>query len=224
LIKVQIVEINQNLRALLAWHLQQQGYHIHSSGSLRQAEINYLNFQPDLIILEPDLPDGNGIEWCQRLKEAGSTLVLILSAKNRETDVVKALYAGADDYLKKPFGMQEFLARITALTRRLKQPQLLSTIHHGELEINLIQRKVKFRQEYIDLTPQEFSLLYVLVQAQGRPLSRNDLLKRAWDEKIDNQRTVDTHILTLRKKLSSELIETIRGVGYCLLSQQLDQV
>ncbi len=129
------------------------------------------------------------------------------------------LKAGADDYLSKPFGMQEFLARVEALIRRKRTPTAPAYLDYGTLQIDLVQRRVRFQGEFIDLTPQEFSLLYVLAQAGGVPLSRSELLRRAWPDAIDNPRTIDTHVLSLRKKVELDprqpsLIQTIRNVGY----------
>jgi DNA-binding response OmpR family regulator len=144
---------------------------------------------------------------------------MILSACNAETDIVAGLRAGADDYMTKPFGMQEFLARVEALTRRVRLMSAPASLTYGDLNIDLVQRRVNFRGDHIDLTPQEFSLLYVLTQAAGAPLSRTDLLRRAWPDAIDNPRTVDTHILSLRKKIEVDprqpnIIQTVRNVGY----------
>jgi two-component system, OmpR family, response regulator len=115
--------------------------------------------------------------------------------------------------------MQEFLARIEALIRRQRTPAAPAYLDYGTLQIDLVQRRVYFKGEYIDLTPQEFSLLYVLAQAGGLPLSRSELLRRAWPDAIDNPRTIDTHVLSLRKKVEIDprqpsLIQTVRNVGY----------
>jgi DNA-binding response OmpR family regulator len=143
----------------------------------------------------------------------------MLSARSTEADIVSGLRAGADDYLTKPFGMQEFLARVQALTRRCRMAAPPISLDYGALKIDLAQRRVRLSGELIDLTPQEFSLLYVLAQAAGSPLSRTELLRRAWPDEIDNPRTVDTHVLSLRKKVETDprqpsLIQTVRNVGY----------
>ncbi|MEB3359806.1 MAG: response regulator transcription factor [Synechococcales bacterium] len=219
LVSIQIVEGNPHLRSLLGWHLQQVGYVVLQSADLRQARESCRLNQPDLIVLDSELPDGDGLEFCRWVRSQLEALVLMLSARNTEADIVAGLKAGADDYLTKPFGMQEFLARVEALTRRCRSVAVPVSLDYGDLKIDLVQRRVQLRNEFIDLTPQEFSLLYVLAQADGAPLSRSELLQRAWPDAIDNHRTVDTHVLSLRKKIEMDprqpnVIQTVRNVGY----------
>ncbi|MEM6425015.1 MAG: response regulator transcription factor [Cyanobacteria bacterium P01_H01_bin.119] len=214
-----IVEGNPHLRSLLAWHLQQEGYGVHQAADIARARDVFQAREPQLVVLNAELPDGDGLEFCRWMQRQSSALVLMLSARNAEADVVRGLKAGADDYLTKPFGMQEFLARIEALTRRSRRSAAPIFLQYGDLNIDLVQRRVRYKEDFIDLTPQEFSLLYVLTQAAGAPLSRSDLLKRAWPDAIDNPRTVDTHVLSLRKKIENDprqpnIIQTVRNVGY----------
>lgn len=218
-VSIQIIEGNPHLRSLLGWHLQQAGYKVFQASDLIRSRDLFQNRQPDLVILDSHLPDGDGIELCRWLYAQGQPLIMVLSAATTEADIVNGLRAGADDYVTKPFGMQEFLARVEALTRRARLHTAPASLTYGELNIDLVQRRVHFRSEYIDLTPQEFSLLYVLTQASGSPLTRSDLLRRAWPDAIDNPRTVDTHILSLRKKIEADprqpsIIQTVRNVGY----------
>jgi two-component system OmpR family response regulator len=167
------------------------------------------------------MPDGDSLEFCRWLHLQQQALIIILSARNTESDIVEGLKSGADDYLTKPFGMQEFLARIEALSRRSRSSVAPASLDYGDLKIDLVHRRVCIKGNYIDLTPQEFSLIYVLAQAAGIPLSRSELLNRAWPDAIDNHRTVDTHVLSLRKKIEIDprqpsLIQTVRNVGYRL--------
>lgn len=216
--RIQIIEGNHHLRSLLAWHLHQAGYQVQQSPTLERAYQSCTEGLPTLVILDSDLPDGDGIEFCRWLYPQGSSLILMLSARIREIDVVTALQAGVDDYLKKPFGMPEFLARVEALMRRNRHSGIIpADITFGDLRIDLIRRCVYIKDRSIDLTPQEFSLLYVLAQANGEPVHRRELLQRAWDVAVDNPRTVDSHVLTLRKKLGQpDPIVTVRKVGYRL--------
>ncbi|WP_373540546.1 response regulator transcription factor [Chamaesiphon sp.] len=244
---IHIIEGNHNLRSLLAWHLQQAGYQVKQSSTLAQANLACTQDPPTLAILDSDLPDGEGIDFCRWLSARGNSPILMLSARIREIDLVTALAAGVDDYLKKPFGMPEFLARVAALLRRSR---ILTTIPNelicGDLRIDLVRRCIYLRQRCqlatgagasaiesppqppearIDLSPQEFSLLYVLAQANGRPVHRRELLQRAWDINVDNSRTVDSHVLSLRKKLGHpDPIETVRKIGYRLNYENSDEI
>ncbi len=216
---VQIIQGNPHLRSLLGWHLQQAGYGVYQSDSLYQAKQAFYHHQPALVVLDSDLPDGDGVEFCQWLQQQRQSLILMLSARNTESDVVRGLKAGADDYLVKPFGMQEFMARVGALIRRVRLNTAPLSLNYGDLKIDLVQRRVCLKGYFVELTPQEFSLLYVLAQSEGLALSRSELLRRAWPDAIDNPRTIDTHVLSLRKKIEIDprqpnLIQTIRNVGY----------
>ena len=215
-----IVESNPHLRSLLGWHLQQTGYTVSQSASLQQGQDAFSRYQPTIAIVDSDLPDGDGLELSYWLYQQQNPLVLLLSAKSGEQDIVKGLKTGADDYLTKPFGMQEFLARVEALVRRRRFTSVAPlSMECKDLKIDLAQRRVQFKGSFVELTPQEFSLLYVLAQAEGNSLSRSELLQRAWPEAIDNPRTVDTHVLSLRKKIEANprqpsIIQTVRNVGY----------
>ncbi len=218
-LQIHLISGNPHLRSLLTWHLQQEGYRLSQSIGASQAKGKLAQNSPHLVILDTELSDGDALELCRWIQQQASSLLLMLSTLGDETDIVSGLQAGADDYLSKPFGMQEFLARVDALTRRQRSSAPPASLLYGALEVDLIQRRVKLKQTPIELTPQEFSLLYVLVQALGMPLSRSDILERAWPNGIDNPRTVDTHILSLRKKLEVDprqpsLIQTVRNVGY----------
>lgn len=218
--RISIVESNPHLRSLLGWHLQQSGYVVSQSASLQQGRDAFYRHQPALVIIDSDLPDGDGLELSHWLYQQQKPLILLLSARNNEQDIVRGLKTGADDYLTKPFGMQEFLARVEALIRRVRiNTSVPLSMECRDLTIDLAQRRVKLKDNFVELTPQEFSLLYVLAQAEGNPLSRSELLSRAWPEAIDNPRTVDTHVLSLRKKIESNprqpnIIQTVRNVGY----------
>ncbi|ACK72762.1 two component transcriptional regulator, winged helix family [Gloeothece citriformis PCC 7424] len=229
LVYISIVEGNPHLRSLLAWHLQQSGYLVQQFANLQQAKQAFFHRQPTLVIIDSDLPDGDGLELCEWLYKQRQSLILVLSARNGEKDVVTGLQAGADDYLRKPFGMQEFMARVEVLVRRLRVSSAPLHLDYGALKIDLAQRRVQYKGEYIELTPQEFSLLYVLAQADGAPLTRSELLRRAWPEAIDNPRTIDTHVLSLRKKIETDprqpsLIQTVRNVGYRFNIETLEEL
>lgn len=219
--QILIVESNPHLRSLLGWHLQQGGYIVKQSTNIHQGKKAFEQIKPILVVVDSDLPNGEGLAMCSWLCSSQRPLILALSARLSEQDVVAGLKAGADDYLTKPFGMQEFLARVEALIRRRKVNSVPLYLDYKDLRIDLVQRRVMIQGDFVELTPQEFSLLYVLAQSEGKPLSRAELLHRAWPNEIDNPRTVDTHVLSLRKKIELKprqpyLIQTVRNVGYRL--------
>jgi two-component system, OmpR family, response regulator len=211
---IAVVVGNQNLRSVLVAQLQQQGYRVQHTASMVAAKAHLLEFQPAVVVVDYDLSDGNGLELCEWIQIHTDALILMISTRLEESDIEASL-AVADDYLKKPFGMKEFLARIAAILRRSSSRRLPSEIVRGSLRIDMVRRRVYFDKESIDLTPQEFSLLYVLLQSPDEPIDRPELLRRAWDEHMGGSRTVDTHILALRKKLKDpDIIQTIRQMGY----------
>ena len=229
LVHIAIVEGNSHLRSLLSWHLQKSGYATEQYSNLQQARNVFNRKQPALVILDADISGEDSMELCQWLYQQRQSMILLLSNQNEEKKIVKGLNAGADDYLIKPFGIKESMARVIALTRRVRGVSVPLSLDYGDLKIDLVQRRVKLREHFIDLSPQEFSLLYVLAQVEGNPLSRSELLQKAWPEAIDNPRTIDTHVLSLRKKIDIDscqpsLIQTVRNVGYRFNSEAVQKI
>lgn len=179
----------------------------------------------DLIILDVMLPGLNGIQLCQRLRKQGkSTPVLILTAKDTSADKVLGLDVGADDYVIKPFDLQELLARIRALLRR-GNSALPPVLEWGNLRLNPNSCEVTYAGQLLSLTPKEYGLLQLFLRSPGRVLSREIILEHLWSfEDIPGEDTVKTHIKRLRQKLKtvgvpSTLIETVYGLGYRLKTQ-----
>jgi len=227
--KILVIEDEPTLSRLLSYNLTQEGYDTtvveHGGEGLQTA----LQHKFDLIILDIMLPGMNGFEILNRLHQNGvRTPVIILTARNAEEEVVQGLKHGADDYITKPFGVAELLARVSAVLRRTQnedpKPMLSDekVIQAGELSIYPEKYEVSVKGQPISLRPKEFEVLLYLVQRPGMVISRDDLMNVVWGfDYIGGQRTVDVHVSSLRKKLELEQqsvrIESIRGVGYKLV-------
>src|SRR5690606_8796434 len=221
--KILVIEDEPTLSRLLSYNLTQEGYDTtvieHGGEGLQTALQNKF----DLIILDIMLPGMNGFEILNRLHQNGvRTPVIILTARNAEEEVVQGLKHGADDYITKPFGVAELLARVSAVLRRTQNEDpkpLLSdekVIQAGELSIYPEKYEVSVKGQPISLRPKEFEVLLYLVQRPGMVISRDDLMNVVWGfDYIGGQRTVDVHVSSLRKKLELEQqsvrIESIRG-------------
>jgi DNA-binding response OmpR family regulator len=181
-----------------------------------------LRTQPDLVVLDIGLPSLNGWEVLARLHAKGSTArVLMLTARGDVEDRVKGLKAGADDYLTKPFSMEEFVARVEALGRRGLAPTAADLLSVDDLQMEVRRRKVRRAGEEIALSPREFELLQVMMQEPGRIFSRTELCERVWQRDYEyDTRTVEIFIGRLRKKIDSgartPLVHTVRSVGYSI--------
>ncbi len=177
----------------------------------------------DLVLLDLGLPDLEGSVVCQRLRAAGSVPIIVVSARGEEIDRVMLLELGADDYVVKPFGLRELVARIRAVARRTSPatgPASTdpTTIVAGSLCIDQRSRHVEFGDRPIELTPKEYDLLVYLASDVGAVRSREQIIHDVWDEHWwGSTKTLDVHVASLRKKLHPDLIETIRSVGYRLV-------
>ena len=171
---------------------------------------------PDVVLLDLELPDTDGVAVCRKLRQRSDAAIIVVTAYGEESDRIVALDAGADDYLVKPFGLGELLARIRAALRRARPGG--DVIRHGPLAIDLRTRKVTVAHEEIALTPKEFDILECLAIDPGRVRSRQEILESAWDSNwYGPTKVLDVHIAALRKKLAVQgLIETVYGRGFRL--------
>jgi DNA-binding response OmpR family regulator len=171
----------------------------------------------DVILLDLGLPDIDGLELCQRLRARSSAAIIAVTARSEEATRVATLDAGADDYLIKPFGFVELLARVRAVLRRIN-PTETSQVRHGALTVDPRTRRVFMADRDVALTPKEFDLLFTLAEDPGRVLTRQEILERAWGGHwYGPSKVLDVHVASLRRKLGDPaLIETVYGVGYRL--------
>ena len=176
---------------------------------------------PDLVLLDLRLPDLDGIEVCRELRSRSTVPIIVVSARGEEVDRVVGLELGADDYVVKPFGFRELLARIRAVLRRAAAPNDGHVLRAGALEIDLRARRAMLGDDELALTTKEFDLLSVLASDPGAVVERERLLREVWHtEWFGPTKTVDVHVASLRKKLGDPgWIETVRGVGLRLAPQ-----
>ena len=208
-----LVEDDRYLQDGLTELLQREGYMVKVAGSCGAARQFVQETHFTLIILDVGLPDGSGLDLCRSWRADGlDTPVLFLTASDDEYQIVRGLDAGGDDYVTKPFRMQELLSRIRAQLRR-HQP---TTYTKDGLQIDLSRMQVSRDDETIFLTPTEFQILSLLVRHEGQILTRGQLLQHIWDdggEYIDDN-TLSVHVSRLREKIGGQQIRTVRGVGY----------
>lgn len=221
---VLVIEDEAAQMELLSYNFRKDGYRVISAIDGEEGLLRAEEEIPDLIILDWMLPKLSGIEVCRQLKRKRSTRpvpVLMLTARGEETDKVRGLDTGADDYVVKPYSINELLARARALLRRASPGSVGETLHYGDLILDAAQHKVTRGGKPVKLGPTEFRLLSVFIERPGRVWSREHLLDRAWghDFSIDF-RTVDVHVGRLRKALQQpekpDPIRTVRGAGYSL--------
>lgn len=212
-----IIEDEKNMSDLLKLELTHSGYQCDQAFDGEVGLTLALNNDYELILLDLMLPRINGIELCRRLRETKQTPIIMLTARDEVMDRVNGLQVGADDYLAKPFAMEELLARINALLRRVNIQKVDLEYCYGDIKINPNKRTVHFKNQEIVLTTTEFNLLVLLVKNGGNVVSRNDILDEVWgyDEEVSTN-VVEVYIRYLRNKIGGIKIETIRGVGYRL--------
>ncbi|MCK4787669.1 MAG: response regulator transcription factor [Desulfobacteraceae bacterium] len=220
--KILIIEDEESILLALEDNLSLEGYEVSSATDGEQGFSMAKEHSYDLIILDIMLPKMNGFDICRELRQAGiTTPILMLTAKSQEVDKVLGLELGADDYVTKPFSPREFLARVKALLRRAKQPQMeVDQFRFGDIEVDFIKYEVRKKGRPIYLTALEFTLLHFLITHKEQVVSRDSILDKVWgDEVYVLPRTVDKHIAELRKKIEDKPsnprhIVGVRGVGY----------
>ncbi|MFC7397998.1 response regulator transcription factor [Chelatococcus sp. GCM10030263] len=219
-VRILVVDDEPPIRRLLRAGLGTQGYEMHEAEDGRTAGQAIETLRPDLVILDLGLPDISGLELLGRWRSGGMVVpIVILSSRTDEAGIVQALDLGADDYVTKPFGMNELIARIrAALRHRLQQQGEKPLFRAGDLSIDLVRRIIKLRDEEVKLSPKEYELLRVLVQHAGKVLTHRFLLERVWGAAQDPQ-YLRVYVRQLRQKIETnpeqpDYIRTETGVGY----------
>ena len=227
--KILVVDDETAIRNLIHRFLSKQDYQVESAEDGKSALATFESFNPDLVILDVNLPDANGYTLCQEMQSRTGVFILMLTSRTDESDKVRAFTQGADDYITKPFSLVELGARIGAI---LKRQRTVTTAEQqclvfSNLVIDPVRREVKLNDGLIPLTALEFDLLHFLAGNPGRVWRRSDLIQQVWDyEYVGDQRVVDVHIGQIRKKIEIDtsqpaLIQTVRGVGYKFESPEM---
>jgi len=219
-----LVEDEPQIRRFVRTALEEEGWQVHESASIQRGLIDAGTRRPDLVILDLGLPDGDGIDFIGDLRKWSNVPVIVLSARVNESDKIRALDAGADDYLSKPFGVGELLARVRATLRRQRQPQADSAgqVQFGDVTVDLPNRRVMRKGEHVHLTPTEYRLLSVLVANAGRVMTAPQLLRAVWGPaQSDNSHYLRIYMGHLRHKLEDDPAQpqyllTETAVGYRL--------
>jgi len=222
--QVLVVEDEDALSALLQYNLDKEGYAVTVAGDGEEALVLIDEQMPDLIVLDWMLPKVSGVEVCRRLRarpETRNLPIIMLTARGEESDRIRGLDTGADDYVVKPFSMTELCARVRAVLRRIRPGLAEDRVRHGDLMIDRVAHRVKRGGQEVHLGPTEFRLLDYFMQHPGRVFSREQLLDAVWGSDVYVEtRTVDVHIGRLRRALNTEHnndpIRTVRSAGYAL--------
>ncbi|SHI44313.1 phosphate regulon transcriptional regulator PhoB [Aureimonas altamirensis] len=222
--RVTVVEDEEALSVLLRYNLEAEGFTVDTIMRGDEADLRLKEEVPDLLILDWMLPGLSGVELCRRLRlrpETERMPIILLTARGEESERVRGLSVGADDYVVKPFSTPELMARVKGLLRRAKPERISSQLTAGDIDLDRETHRVRRAGREVKLGPTEFKLLEFLLQAPGRVFSREQLLDGVWGRDIYvDERTVDVHVGRLRKAINRgrqrDPIRTVRGAGYAL--------
>jgi DNA-binding response OmpR family regulator len=220
-----VVEDETSIASFVAAYLKNAGYAVRTAPTAQAALGELAAEPPALVVLDLNLPDGDGVELCRRIRKGSDVPILMLTARDEDVDKIIGLEVGADDYMTKPFNPRELVARVKSVLRRAA-PERRRTeseeLRHGDLVVNAGKREVHVRDEEIRLAPKEFDLLWELLDHRGIVLTRDQLLERVWGYTFaGDTRTVDVHVRQIRRKLGdASPIVTVWGVGYKVASER----
>jgi DNA-binding response OmpR family regulator len=216
-VQILVVEDEDAIAEPLVDGLRREGYEVHRAATAADALDRAR--RPDLVLLDLRLPDADGLDVCRALRERSSVPIIIVTARGEESDRVVGLELGADDYVVKPFGVRELIARIRAVTRRTGgRANDGAALRVGELTVDVRARRAQVGGQELELTPKEFDILAALAGDAGAVISRRRLLEEVWETTwYGSAKTIDVHVAALRRKLGdARWIETVRGIGFRL--------
>jgi DNA-binding response OmpR family regulator len=217
--RILLIEDERSIASAVAARLRSEGYGVETAFDGPSGVDAFARARPDLVVLDLMLPGLDGIEVCRRIQAERAVPVLMLTARDSETDLIEGLEVGADDYMTKPFSARELVARVKAILRRAARAATLppGPVAVGEVVLDPSTRRVQHGGEQVHLTPTEFDLLCHLASRPGHVSTREELLEQVWGYEVPSgARTVDSHVRSLRRKLGADLIRTVHGVGYAV--------
>ncbi len=217
--KILVIEDEENIASFIKMELVYEGYEVDNSYDGKEGLEKALNGKYDLIILDLMIPNLNGLEVCRRVRKVKNIPIIMLTARDSVMDKVSGFQMGADDYVVKPFAIEELLARIEALLRRVNNSsESINLIEFKDIVINIESRTVECNGKQINLTTKEYELLLYLVKNKNKVLTRDYLIENIWGYDYDGENNVvDVYIRHLRSKLNKDdYIQTVRGVGYVI--------
>jgi DNA-binding response OmpR family regulator len=220
-----VVEDETSIASFVSAYLKNAGFAVRTASSANAAVAELAGETPSLIVLDLNLPDGDGVELCHGIRRSSDVPILMLTARDEDVDKIIGLEVGADDYMTKPFNPRELVARVKSVLRRAAPDRRRSEteeLRHGDLVINSGKREVYVGEEEIRLAPKEFDLLWELLDHRGIVLTRDQLLERVWGYTFaGDTRTVDVHVRQIRRKLGdASPTVTVWGVGYKVASDR----
>jgi two-component system, OmpR family, KDP operon response regulator KdpE len=218
---IQIIEDDISVKRLLEITFKEYDFNSIASENKKNAMMMFLSFNPDLLIVDLGLPDGDGKDFIKEIREISKVPIIVLSARHDEKEIIKALDYGADDYITKPFSVNELLARIRVnLRRNINEESLSDRVICGDIELNIVSRDITFKGEKLKLTPIEYELLKYFLLNANKTLTHKQILQEVWGTGYQNEMPyLRTYVNTLRRKIEENstrptYIKTVSGVGY----------
>ena len=215
--KILLVDDEEDILEFLSYNLKKEGFKINTANNGISALKKLEKSKPDLIILDVMMPEMDGIEVCEKIREQDKfddVLILFLTARSEEYSELAGFSAGADDYITKPIKPKLLVSRVNAILKRKRKKKNDGPIEIGDIHINKANHKLLYSGKEIYLARKEFNLLYYLMTVPGKVFTREEIISTIWKDAVVGDRTIDVHIRKIREKIGSQHIKTIKGIGY----------
>ena len=215
--RILLVDDEKDILEFLSYNLRKEGFEIETANNGKTALSKLSKFIPDLIILDVMMPEMDGIEVCEKIREEekfDDILIIFLTARSEDYSELAGFSAGADDYITKPIKPKLLVSRVNAILKRKRKKYNFSNIKIGEIQIDKINHKLLYLDKEVHLAKKEFNLLYYLMTVPGKVFTREEIILNIWKDLVVGDRTIDVHIRKIREKIGSKHIKTIKGIGY----------